>query len=72
MHAEARCQFNMEIEIIVLSFQCLDRRIPDRETMISEVAARQERRNASAKPVNWRSRTEDARIKLKSMHHPVQ
>ncbi len=61
-----------EIEINVLSRQCLDRRIPDRETMISEVAAWQEYRNASAKPVNWRFRTEDARIKLKSLYPSIQ
>ena len=61
-----------EIEINVLSRQCLDRRIPDRETMISEVAAWQDHRNASAKPVNWRFRTEDARIKLKSLYPSIQ
>ena len=57
-----------EIEINVLSRQCLDRRIPDRETLVGEVAAWQERRNASAKPVNRRFRTEAARIKLKSLY----
>ena len=61
-----------EIEINVLSRQCLDRRIPDRETLVGEVAAWQERRNASAKPVNWRFRTEDARIKLKSLYPSIQ
>lgn len=61
-----------EIEISVLSRQCLGRRIPDRETMASEVAAWQERRNAAAKPVNWRFRTEDARIKLKSLYPSIQ
>ena len=47
-----------EIEINVLSRQCLDRRIPGRETMIGEVAAWPDRRNASAKPVSWRFRAE--------------
>ena len=61
-----------EIEINVLSRQCLDRRIPDRQTMINEVAAWQEHRNASAKPVNWRFRTGDARIKLKSLYPSIQ
>ena len=61
-----------EIEINVLSRQCLDRRIPDRETMISEVAAWQDHRNASEKPVNWRFWTEDARIKLKSLYPSIQ
>ncbi|MDE0520644.1 MAG: IS630 family transposase [Boseongicola sp.] len=61
-----------EIEINVLSRQCLDRRIPDRETLVGEVAAWQGRRNASAKPVNWRFRTEAARIKLKSLYPSIQ
>ena len=61
-----------EIEINVLSRQCLDRRIPDREAMTREVAAWQEHRNASAKPVDWRFRAENARIKLKSLYPSIQ
>ncbi len=61
-----------EIEISVLCRQCLDRRIPDRETMMCEVGAWQEHRNASAKPVDWRFRTESARIKLKSLYPSIQ
>jgi len=56
----------------VLSRQCLDRRIPDRGTMVREVGARQRRRNASARPVEWRSGTDDARIRLKSLYPTVQ
>jgi len=36
---------------------------PDRETMIREIAAWQNQRNADTKPVDWRFKTEDARIK---------
>ena len=61
-----------ELEINVLSLQCLDRRIPDRDTMTSEVAAWEDHRNASAKPVNWRFRAEDARVKLKSLYPSIQ
>ncbi len=61
-----------EIEINVLSRQCLDRRIPDRETMTREVGAWQKHRNASARPVNWRFRAEDSRIKLKSLYPSIQ
>ena len=61
-----------EIEINVLSRQRLARRIPDRETMISETAAWQEHRNASAKPVDWRFKTADARVQLKSLYPSVQ
>ena len=60
-----------EIEINVMSRQCLRRRIPDRDTMVREVAAWQRHRNASAKPVDWRFRTEDARIKLKSLYPSI-
>jgi len=56
----------------VLSRQCLDRRIPDRETMVREVAAWQRHRNGSAKPVDWRSGTGDARIRLKSLYPAIQ
>ena len=61
-----------EVEINVLRSQCLDRRIPDRETLCHEIAAWQRDRNRSAKPVDWRFRTEDARIKLKSLYPSVQ
>ncbi len=61
-----------EIEINVLVRQCLARRIPDRETMVREVAAWQTRRNADKRPVNWRFTTDDARIKLKSLYPSIQ
>ena len=61
-----------EIEINVLSRQCLDRRIPDREAMVREVDAWQAHRNSSSKPVDWRFRTGDARIKLRSLYPSTQ
>ncbi len=57
-----------EIELSVLGRQCLDRRIPDRETLEREVAAWQDDRNAAAGPVDWRFATADARIKLKHLY----
>jgi transposase len=53
-----------EIEIGVLASQCLDRRIPDREMLESEVRAWQRRRNASGARINWMFRVENAREKL--------
>lgn len=53
-------------------FQCLNRRIPDRETRTGEVVAWQEHRNASVKPANWQLRTVYARIKLKSSYSSIQ
>jgi len=57
-----------EIELSVLARQCLDRRIPDRETLASEVAAWQEQRNAAGARTQWRFTTDDARIKLKHLY----
>jgi hypothetical protein len=57
-----------EIELSVLSRQCLDRRIPDKETLKSEVAAWENRRNALACKCNWQFTTEDARIKLTRLY----
>lgn len=61
-----------EIELSVLSRQCLDRRVPDVATLTREVAAWQERRNATATPVDWRFTTQDARIKLKRLYPSFQ
>jgi hypothetical protein len=61
-----------EIELSVLSRQCLDRRLPDFATLETEVAAWQDRRNASATTVDWRFTTTDARIKLKRLYPSVQ
>jgi transposase len=57
-----------EIELSILSRQCMDRRIPDQETLKEEIAAWQEKRNAIARPMEWRFTTEDARIKLKKLY----
>jgi hypothetical protein len=63
-----------EIELSVLSRQCLDRRVADFETLQAEVAAWQERRDAvgGKKKIEWRFRTEDARIKLKRLYPSLQ
>jgi hypothetical protein len=61
-----------ELELSVLSRQCLDRRIPDQATLECEVSAWETRRNASPAPVNWRFTTAEARIKLKRLYPSVQ
>jgi hypothetical protein len=61
-----------EIELSVLSRQCLDRRIPDIDTLTHEVAAWEQARNANPRPVNWRFTTPDARIKLKRLYPSIQ
>jgi len=53
-----------EIELSVLTQQCLDRRIPDHATLEAECAAWVERRNAAATPITWRFTLELARVRL--------
>ncbi len=57
-----------EIELSILTRQCLDRRIADADFLISETRAWQEKRNKAATKLNWQFTTEDARIKLKRLY----
>ena len=57
-----------EIELGVLSRQCLDRRVPDKRTLTDEVAAWQRRRNTTEAKVDWRFTNDQARIKLKRLY----
>ena len=57
-----------EIELSVLTKQCLDRRIPDMKTLRHQVKAWQQDRNVKHKTVNWRFSTADARIKLSRLY----
>ncbi len=61
-----------EIELSVLSRQCLDRRIPDQPTLSTEVAAWEGDRNAMRATVDWRFTTADARIKLKHLYPVIE
>jgi DDE superfamily endonuclease len=54
----------VEIEIGVLRGQCLDRRIGDRDRLVSEIAAWQQQRNASGGGIEWKFNTRKARQKL--------
>lgn len=60
-----------EIEFSVLTRQCLDRRIPDAETLCREIAAWETTRNSNATTVNWRFTTADARIKLERLYPSI-
>lgn len=57
-----------EIELSVVSKECLDRRIPDLVTLEHEIDAWQSQRNKKASKVNWQFTTEDARIKLRKLY----
>ena len=61
-----------EIELGVLTRQCLDRRIPDQKTLQQETQAWQGPRNRNTIRVDWRFTTKDARIKLKSLYPSLQ
>ena len=53
-----------EIEIGILSRQCLDRRIANRELLASEVAAWQLARNEENRTIEWNFTRQDADQKL--------
>ena len=57
-----------ETELSVLSRQCLDRRIPNKQTLFEEVAAWEEDRNKNHAKADWQFTTADARIKLKRLY----
>jgi transposase len=61
----------VEIEIGVLRGQCLDRRIGERERLISEVAAWEKQRNAAGARINWKFTTHKAREKLARLKTPL-
>jgi hypothetical protein len=61
-----------EIELRVLTVQCLNRRIPDLRTLRREVHAWKTERNASGARVDWQFTSEDARIHLKQLYPRIQ
>ena len=61
-----------ECELSVLTRQCLDRRIPDMEKLMTEVEAWDIARNSKQKGIDWRFTTDTARIKLKRLYPEIQ
>ena len=57
-----------EIELSVLQQQCLDRRIPDADTLQREIAAWEYQRNAEQATIDWRFSVTDARKKLERLY----
>jgi hypothetical protein len=57
-----------EIELRVLTGQCLNRRIPDKQKLEREVAQWQNERNFLQAKVDWRFSNDEARIKLKRLY----
>lgn len=60
-----------EIEFSVLSGQCLCERMGSKAFVIEQVAAWEDRRNASGTGIDWRFTTTDARIKLKRLYPSI-
>jgi hypothetical protein len=60
-----------ESELSVLSGQCLDQRIPDKQILTEEVAAWQRSRNKKHTKAEWHFTTADARVKLKRLYPAI-
>jgi transposase len=61
----------VEIEIGVMVQQCLDRRIPDKDTLVAEVARWERHRNAEGAKIKWLFTVDRARQKLgRAYPHP--
>ena len=61
-----------ETELSVMTKQCLRRRIPDKPTLVREVAAWESTRNTARCRIDWRFTTANARIKLKRLYPSIQ
>ena len=61
-----------EIELRVLTVQCLSRRIADAATLGREVQAWENARNASGTQVDWQFTADDARIHLKQLYPRIK
>lgn len=61
-----------EIELSVLTKQCLSRRIANPETLKDEVTAWAKKRNSDQTGVDWQFTAENARIKLKKLYPKIQ
>jgi DDE superfamily endonuclease len=61
-----------EIELSVLSRQCLDRRIGEARLLRQEIRAWQQKRNAASKTIDWQFTADDARVKLKRLYPVIK
>ena len=57
-----------EIEFSALWTECLDRRIPDAETLLAEVAAWERTLNDDESTIDCQFTTDDDRIKLRQLY----
>jgi DDE superfamily endonuclease len=57
-----------EIELSILSRQCTNRRISNKQTLATEVSAWEKDRNKLKVQINWQFKPDHARIKLKRLY----
>lgn len=57
-----------EIELSVLTRECLGRRLATPEVLATELAAYEHRRNRAAVPIRWQFTNEKARVKLQRLY----
>lgn len=57
-----------EIELSIMTRQCLDRRVPTLDLLQKELTAWESARNENQKGVDWQFTINDARIKLKRLY----
>jgi hypothetical protein len=60
-----------EIELSVLSRQCLDRRMGDEGTLKREIKAYEDRRNEAKASINWQFTSTNARLKLHRLYPSI-
>jgi len=61
-----------EIELGVLSRQCMGDRVPDKPTLVAAVDRWQKHRNTNRATIDWQFTTADARIKLRRLYPKIQ
>lgn len=61
-----------ECELSALTRQCLDRRIPDMETLMTELQAWEASRNSQQRGIKWQFTTRDARTRLRRLYPEIQ
>lgn len=60
-----------EIELNVMTRQCLSRRVGSIEYLRGELTVWEKERNSKCAGVNWQFRTKDARIKFASLYPDI-
>lgn len=61
-----------EIELGVLTRQCMGGRIPTKQSLIAQVQPWEEQRRGDGSCIDWQFTTADARIKLRRLHLKTQ